>query len=578
MGVVDDIIKKQQIMAQDRFQWEDAWRRCVEVCMPTASHLYDYGGTSLGARSAARDMTGLANGPKSIQRGKELYDSTAAWASDRLTAGMESLIIPRGQKWHTFGLDDPFGQQPSDVEEEWLDALRDYHFNARYHAKSNFSLANQKALRNTTVLGTGVVYSEENMGRRGIDPVRVPFFYRSVPLIEAYLGIDAFDDVDECVRVTEMSARAAAAYFKEIGGTISTKLQEMANDPARCDRMVGLMQAVIPREEAGEYRDKRRESPYASFWIEIDTKHLIRASGYFSFPFSVSWWDQTDGSAYGQSPVMGMLGDIAMLQVMNKAAIQAAQQQVKPPMATMQGVYRERPNLNSGAINPGYLSDTGVMKIQPIITSPNPTLAERLIEAKRNSVHTGLYITLFQILMDNPQMSATEALIRAQEKGELLGPAGAKIESGVAHQVEREVDIVRRKGAFDPGSPLEPPPSMIGREVGVNFTGPLARLRRVQELQGVETVIGIASNIAQYDPSILDRVDNDETLELAREISGAPRRMFHTDEEVMTKRQQQAQRIEQQAALQATETMASAAGKAAPAMKMLADARTGRAA
>jgi hypothetical protein len=576
MGVVDDIIRMQQVMASDRVQWEQAWRDCVNVAMPTASHLYDYGGTGAVSRSAATDLTGLANAPKSIQRGRELYDSTAAWATDRLTAGMESLITPRAQKWHALALDDPFAPEPSDLEEEWLDYLRDYLFGARYDTKANFSLANQKALRNTTVLGTGVVYSDENLGRRGIDPVKVPFFYKSVPLIESYLAIDAFDDVDKVIRVSEWTARSAAAYFKEVGGTISAKLQEKADDPARADKPVAIIHAVCPRAESGEYRDKRRDSPYASFWIEVDTKHLIKASGYFSFPYSVTWWDQTDGSAYGQSPVMQMLADIKMLQVMNKAAIQAAQQAVKPPLATMEGVYRERPNLNSGATNPGYLDTGGNLKIKPIITSPNPTLAERIIEAKRMSVQTGLYVTLFQILVENPQMSATEALIRANEKGELLGPAGAKIESGIAQRIDREIDIVGRKGAFEQASPLAPPPSMIGRNVGVKFTGPLARLRRVQELQGVQTVLGIAGAIAEYDPSVLQRIDADETLEISREIGGAPRKMFRTDEEVAALREQAAQDLERRAALEATEKIAGAAGKAAPAMKMITDAQQGR--
>jgi hypothetical protein len=196
MGIVDDIIRQQQVTASDRVQWEQAWRDCANVALPTASHLYDYGGTASTARSAAPELTGLANAPKSVQRGRELYDSTAAWAADRLTAGMESLITPRAQKWHALSLDDPFAPEPTDLEEEWLDTLRDYLFGARYDPKANFSLANQKALKNTTVLGTGVVYSEENLGRRGVDPVKVPFFYRSVPLIESYLSIDAFDDVD----------------------------------------------------------------------------------------------------------------------------------------------------------------------------------------------------------------------------------------------------------------------------------------------------------------------------------------------------------------------------------------------
>jgi hypothetical protein len=577
MGVVEDIFRMQQVLAFDRAYWEDAWRDLAQVYMPSASHLYDYGGGNYALNGAARELTGLANNPTSVRRGRELYDATGAWAADRLTAGMESLITPRAQKWHVFANDDPFGREPTGIEEEWLDKLRDYLFDARYSAKSNFSLANQKRLRNTTVFGTGIVYSEENEGRRGIDPVKTPFFFKSLPLIECYLGIDAFDDVDKNIRVAQFTARSAAAYFKGIGGTISSKLQDKANDPAQADKPVTLIHAVIPREEAGEFSDKRRNTPFASFWVEVDTKHLVRSSGYFSFPFSVTWWEQTDGSAYGQSPAMMMLADVKMLQVMNKSAAQAAQQAVKPPMATAKGIYRERLNLNSGAINPGYVDDNGRLKAQPLLTGADPSFAERIIEAKRNSVREGMYINLFQILIDNPQMTATEALLRANEKGELLGPAGAKIEAGVASGIDREVDIITRKGAFEQGSPLAPPQSLLGRNVGVQFTGPLSRLRRMQEMQGVESVIGLAERVAQYDPTILDRLDTDETLEITREVGGAPRKMFKTDEEVAQIRQSRAQQQEQQAAMMAVEQLAGAAGKATPAIKAYGEVQRGAA-
>lgn len=40
-----------------------------------------------------------------------------------------------------------------------------------------------------------------------------------------------------------------------------------------------------------------------------------------------------------------------------------------------------------------------------------------------------VFITLFQILVDNPQMTATEAMLRAQEKGQLLAPTAGRIQA-----------------------------------------------------------------------------------------------------------------------------------------------------
>ncbi|QYM72903.1 hypothetical protein K1X45_00020 [Pseudochrobactrum sp. Wa41.01b-1] len=565
MGIADDIMRMQQQMAVERYYWEATWRDVVTLCMPYASHKYELNGMNI-----ASSLTGTAQQPQAAQRSKEIFDATAAWSLDRLNAGMESLIAPRAQKWHAFSLDDPFSPDPTDLEEVWLDRLRDYHFTARYDAKSNFALANQKAIRGACGLGTGILYLEENIGRRSIDPVKVPFFYRSIPVVETYLGIDAYDDVDKCIRVFELTARAAEGYFSQEGDSLPEKVKSaLTNKP---DQPFTFIHCVMPREEAGEHKDKRRHQPYASFWLEVESRHLIRSSGFFTFPYQVMWWDQTDGSPYGQSPVMAALSEIKMLQVMGKTVAQVSQQMIKPPMATMRGIYNQRLNLNAGAVNAGMLDEQGRLLAQPIIQAQNPTFAERLIEAKRLSVRESMYINLFQTMVDNPQMTATEALLRANEKGELLGPAGAKIETGIAGAIDREVDIVQRKGAFEQGSPLEPPSSVGGKNVGVKFTGPLARMRRMAEMQGIERVLQMATVVGEYDRSTLMKIDGDETLELTREINGAPRKMFKRDEEVAEQRQAMAQQQESQAALAMMQGAATAAKDATPAMQAMAQA------
>lgn len=564
MSITDSIMQYQSEMAAERYPWESVWRDVVNLCMPYASHKYEINGLSISS-----SLTGTYQQPQAAQRSKEVFDNTASWALTRLSAGMESLITPSAQKWHSYSLDDPFAPDPTDLEEEWLDALTDYSFKARYNHRTNFALANQKAIRGACGLGTGILYLEENLGRHDADPVKVPFFYQSVPVVECYLGINAYDEVDKCLRVYELTARAAKDYFNQDGDKLPE--QVTAALESKPDQLFTFIHAVMPRSEAGEYKDKRRHTPFASFWMEVSSRSLIRSSGFFTFPYKVMWWEQTDGSPYGQSPIMEALSEIKMLQVMGKTVAQVSQQMIKPPMATMRGIYN-RLNLNSGAVNPGYLDEQGRLLAQPIIQAQNPTFAERLIETKRAGVRQSLFVDLFQILAEDPQKTATEALLRANEKGELLGPAGAKIETAIAQAVDREVDIIQRKGAFETGSPLEPPSTIDGRNIGVTFTGPLARMRRMAELQGMERVLQMATVVGQYDPSTLARVDGDQVLEQTREISGAPRKMFKTDEEVDQIRQAQAQQQEQAAAMQMAQGMAAAAKDATPAVQAYAQA------
>ena len=568
MALVDDLMTRQAALASERIQWESVWQDVVALAMPFSSRLYSRMSGSAGGSLATTPLTGFENRPEAAERSRELYDSTAAVALDRLTAAMESMVTPRAARWHGLARDKrsgavavlpgngPAGADGDGAEAEWFDALTDHLFAVRYDTRSGFALANQRAIRAACGIGTGIVHVEENFGYRGLDPDAVPFLYRALPIAECFLGADAYGETDQCFRLHDMSARNAAAYFG--AERISPKLREMADDPRRRDQKVRILHAVMPREETG--KDNRGDMAFASFWVETEGRHLIARSGFEEFPFIVYHWDQCDGSPYGQSPIMAVLSDLKMLQVMNRNAVQASQQMIKPPMATMAGIYGRRLNLNPGKTNPGHLGEDGRLKVQPLITGQNPRLAEGLIEAKRASVRESLYINLFQSLVDAPQMTATEAMIRQNEKAELLGPAGAKIQAGLSRLVGREIAILERRGAFRPGAPLAPPPSLAGSSVHVRFTSPLERQRRMGDVQGVQATLEMAGRLAAIDPAVIDRIDADASLDIARETFGAPRRMLKPDEEVAVTRLERAQAENGAGAAQALGALATTLG------------------
>jgi hypothetical protein len=116
--------------------------------------------------------------------------------------------------------------------------------------------------------------------------------------------------------------------------------------------------------------------------------------------------------------------------------------------------------------------------------------------------------------------------------------------------------ILERKGVFEGEGPLSPPETMLGRGFGVRFRSPLDRLRRASELIGVQQTFEFAGQIAQFDPTVLDRLDADRALDLAQEINGAPRAIFKRDEEVEQLRAEREQLAPAQAALAAAAEMA----------------------
>lgn len=547
MAVADDLISRADQLAIERAGYERVWREISAIVMP---HAPDF--------PAPFEAGGVPNAlPRPIERSARIYESTGVWAAERLSAGLESLVTPQSEKWHGLALDDPMAPEPSDEEAEWLDRLRDYLFALRYGARSGFAEANQQALRSCVSFGTGLIFVDEGFGQA---PVR----YRPMPLAECCLGTDRLGRIDTVCRRFALTARQARQQF---GGKLSARLLRAAESGREKDRRFGFLHAVQPRQERGGNGNVRNASDFVSFYVEYDERRLLGESGFFEFPYIDYRWSPQPGRAYGEGPVMLALADIKTLNVMSKTALRAGQQAVDPPLAIADDGVTNRPNLNARAINYGAVDRNGRLKIQPIITARQPDFAEAIMNQRRDAVRESLYIDLFQVLLRNPNMTATEALIRANEKGQLLGPAGARIQSGLSHMVEREIGILERRGIFEPGIALAPPESLRGRSFATRFTSPLDRLRRANELAGIQRTLEMAARIGRLDPSVYDNIDADEALRLAADVNGAPRRILRREADRDILREEREQMAQTRTAARLARQLAGAARDGPPALE-----------
>lgn len=563
MPLVVDLLDRSYSMLDIRRNWEATWNQVCDLCLPFGPQFRQSGGTAYG-------YDALSAGPVSSIRGKYIYDSTPIWIVDRLTAGIESLATPAAQKWHGMKPVAIPSQEVPHEEKIWCEKFRDYMFEVRYNPKSGFVITNQKAIRNTVALGTAVFFVEEAWGTSR-NSSAVPITYMPIPLSEACIGVDYQDTPDTLYRRYWRTARSVIERFG--ADKVSQKVRNMANDVKRKDELVEILHCVMPRDSGDTYKKLGKlGAQTASYYVEVDEKHLIGEGGYYEFPFAVYYWNQGEGQAYGESPMMYALADIKMLQLMNKHSIRAFGQWVDPPYAVAaNGV---TVNFNARAQNAGLLDANGNLRIKPIITQQRPDLAEQAIEKRREALKESSYLNLFQSLVERPEQTATEVLVRNNEKGDILGPVGAKIQAGHARMFDREFGILQRKGALDPGSPLAAPGSLSDREINIEFTSPFDRLRRSSELMGIQQTMQLIAPIAETKPQILDNIDEDELYLTVSEITGMPKRITKSREQVQQDREQRQQQEQQQLALQQAE-QAGKAAKGIPALTQAPEAMRG---
>jgi hypothetical protein len=242
-----------------------------------------------------------------------------------------------------------------------------------------------------------------------------------------------------------------------------------------------------------------------------------------------------------------------------------ALQQVTDPATASKARLDYVPVLNPGENYPGLIDDQGRPLIAPIATGQNPTYAFSYVESRAEEIRDMMFVNLFQTLVQNPQMTATEALIRQEEKGALLGPSGSIIQAGFASNLDRELGILEDKGLYEQDSRFLPPASLAGKAVRPTFTGPLDVLRRSAEARDTIQVVTTAMQMAQFDASVMDNIDGDEALKIVQSAGRSPQRIFRRQDEVAGIRDARAKAQAAQAGMAAIAQAGKVAKDAVPA-------------
>jgi hypothetical protein len=528
MGIVAELTSEFEALSTARLPWEKYWRAIAAYVLPQTE-----GFDRLFSTNATAAITSVVSTPVASAKSKDIYDMTSLWAIDRLTAGILSLKTPEAYTWHDIGIDDDFGYDPTQPEMVALEKLRDYLFRVRGNPASNFWPSQRAAVKSMCAFGDGWLFVPEVHGNS-----RLAYRYEYIPLPEIYPAVGPDGRPNRMFRMFRRSALQLAAQF---GEKIGARLMAMARDPKRGHDTVRVLHAIRPRDPVAQGRVLGvRGGAFESHYALPDDEIHIGESGYYEFPFVRYAWSDTGTKPFSEGPVSFALGEIKSLQELSKLELLAAQAVLKPPLGVA-GKNFSKLNFNPGVVNPGLVNPEGKPLFAPLNQGVRPDFANIVTQARRQTLREMLYLNLWQILVNDREVTATEAMLRAQEKGELLGPVGISMNAGLGGLVDREVAVLNRRNAFKSGSPLEMPSSLGQRDISPQFTSPLDRLRRMGELIGMQRLIEFAGLIAKAtgDVGIFQRFDLDEMISIAQDVLGAPAVVLRDREEVSKDQQQQ---------------------------------------
>jgi len=520
--LVGKLITDWQYLFGLRGNWNSHWTEIAQRIFPMESWLFQ--------NFSQLNMQG-------DKRNFEVYDSTGILALQRFGAILDSLLTPRDQFWHQI--------KPSDdnllkdkATRLWYERANNVLFEERYSPKSNFAAQNQGQYLSLGAYGTGVLFIDRLAGTPGLR-------YRHVHLGECYLQENHQGLVDRNCRHFMMTARQAYQMFgDDCPANIITVKDRFP------DRQFFFLHWVMPNEDRDMDRRDYKGMEYQSIYISIEGRKIVKRGGYTNFPYAISRYYQAPNEAYGRSIAMDVLPSLKTLNEQKKTMLKQGHRVVDPVLLAHDDGVIDGFSLAPGAINAGGVSAEGRLLIQPLPTG-NLAMGKEVMEDERNLINDSFLISLFQVLTENPQMTATEVLERTREKGILLAPTiGRQQSEYLGPMIDRELDLLSAMGKLPPQTGLMKEAKGQYKTI---YDSPITRTQKAEWAAGAQRTVQTLMELAQatQDPSYLFYIDFDIAAPIIASINGTPASWIRSKDDVAKLKEEHAKQQKIQQAIQA---------------------------
>ena len=520
----EEVVKRYDKLEGERGTWDAHWREIAERVLPRYNHTFN------------RPTSTIIRGEK---RTEKMFDATAALGLERFAAAMESMLTPRNSRWHRVLTTNPELNKDRDTK-LFFEQVTNTLFKHRNSPRANHASQQHEVYIGLGAFGTSSIHIDHN-DEGGLR-------YAAIDLREILFDMSHQGVVDTSYRKFTMTGRQMQQRSESRGWKLPDQVTStLKNDP---DKTFEVIHCVRPRLEVESGRADFRGKKFASLYVSVDGRSVLSEGGFNTFPYPISRYVTGPGEIYGRSPAMLALPAIKVLNEQKKTMLEQGHRTVRPVLLSHDDGVLDAVSLKPGAINPGGVSAEGRALVHALPVG-NLSAGQELMDMEKAVINDAFLVTLFQILVDTPAMTATEVLERAREKGALLSPTMGRQQSEMlGPMIEREIDLLSQQGLLPPL-----PDALIEAdgEFDIEYDSPLSRSQRSEEAAGwlrtLEAAIAYANTT--QDVSVLDHFDTDVIYPALGEINAMPASWTRGEDAVMAIREGRAQQQQQQQMLDA---------------------------
>lgn len=530
-----------------RMPYEHDWRMAAAYCMPRHYAAWNVEGPAVMQGGGTQETRRFA------------YDNTGVRSVPKYIAILNRLATPEGQRWHTATASDPNLMKIYAVR-EYFNNVTDLLFKYRYNPRGRF------------VQTVGETYGA--IGVYGIGPMSVT--WRRASAMNPYPGINykawnirdvflMFDDegnVTHVFRRFYLNARQFKIKFPD--EPMPDCLAAEENKPPKEMNMYEFVHVLHYRMDYDPKSLTARRHRVCSSYICVKDCAYVGddKDGYGSMPMLTPRVFTESGFPYGYSAAMQAMPALGGVSAMKKTVLKQGQKAVDPPiLANDDGVLSGRVDIRPGRTTYGAVNQAGQRLVYPMEMG-NFQVAENLIADERKDIEDAFFVTLFQILTETPEMTATEVMERVAEKAALLAPTMGRLQTEMlGPNIEREIEVLHEAGLL----PEMPPELAEARgEYEVVYTSPLAKGQYAEEVSGFMRWSEMLLKFAEVtqDPSPTDWINMDDAAPAIADRMAVRTAWVNDPKKVEGMREDRAEKQQQQAVLDQAPAIASVAKEA----------------
>jgi len=506
-----------------------------------------------------------------------IIDATASMAARTLSSGMMTGVTSPARQWFKLTTSEEDLNEQPDVKAY----LKDVGDKIRMtFLKSNLYNVLPTLYADLGTFGTGCIFMEEDFEST------VNFI--SFPIGSFMIANDKRGKVSVFFREFQMTVRQIVDKFGRTNPNDPTFIDwSNISDAVKNQYMkhqhetqVDICHFILPNEQYSpnkmESKFKRYQSLYyekgisstnnsSSYAMSYPDKFLSE-KGYDFFPVMAVRWEVAGEDTYGTNcPGMVSLGDVKQLQLAEKRIAAALDQKVKPSMVGPTSLKNAKASILPGDIT--YLDERegtrGFRRLFEI------DFDIRELEGKQEQVRIRIskafYEDLFLMLANTNrrQITAREVEERHEEKLLALGPVLERINQDLLDPlIENTFAIMDKQGILP-----EPPDSLAGREYTIEYVSVMAQAQKLAGIGNIERMAGFVAQVASLDPSVINKFDIEEAIEVYGDLVGVDPNLIKSKEEVEAIKAEQAAQQAQMQQMAAASEMVNA-GKALSETKM----------